>query len=82
MGRRALADSRRRVNVYISEELLLKFNLIHFDPSRGRPEYGRLSEIINQLLRFHLDDIEQKEQQDLEIDNAGIERVHSTRDGA
>jgi hypothetical protein len=54
MGRRALADPHRRVNVYIEQALLDKFALIHFDPARGGAAYGKLSEKLNELLRKDL----------------------------
>lgn len=51
MGRRALADKRRRVNVYLDEQLLARFEFHHFDPARGGASYGALSEFINEALR-------------------------------
>jgi len=55
MGRRSLSDPRKRVNLYIEESLLTRFTLLHFDPTRGNFEYGKLSEAVNNLLRIELD---------------------------
>ena len=58
MGRRTLSDPRKRVNLYIEESLLTRFTLLYFDPTRGNFEYGKLSEVINSLLRLELDKID------------------------
>lgn len=66
MGRRSLSVPRKRVNLYIEEGLLARFALLHFDPTRGAAEYGKLSEAVNTLLRADLDRI------DLERRQAGM----------
>lgn len=55
MGRRSLSEPRKRINLYIEEALLTRFALLHFDPTRGTFEYGKLSEVVNNLLRVALD---------------------------
>lgn len=55
MGRRALANPRRRICVRIDEDLLLKLSLDKFDPVRGKAEYGALSDLLNRLLRQELE---------------------------
>lgn len=55
MGRRALAETRKRVNVYVEEALLNRFALLNFDPSqRSGYTYGALSEFVNEALRKHI----------------------------
>lgn len=59
MGRRALNSPRKRVNLYIEENLIARFALANFDPSsRTGYNYGALSERLNILLREHLDELE------------------------
>lgn len=54
MGRRAFSSPRKRVNVYLDEALLTEFNLLHYDPIRGKGEYGQLTEVFNELLRQYI----------------------------
>lgn len=56
MGRRAFSTPRKRVNVYLDESLLTEFSLLHFDPIRGRSEYGELTAVLNTLLRGYLEE--------------------------
>lgn len=62
MGRRSLSEPRKRINLYIEEALLTRFALLHFDPTRGTFEYGKLSEVVNALLRKDLDEIDMARQ--------------------
>lgn len=63
MGRKKKGRSRR-INVYISEELLVKFDLLYFDPTRGKAEYGKLSEVLNHLLMQHINEKSQEKEKD------------------
>lgn len=54
MGRRQHGDSRRRINLYISEAVLAELQIFYFDPARGKPKYGALSDIVNIALKEHL----------------------------
>jgi hypothetical protein len=54
MGRRAFSSPRKRVNIYLDESLLLEFQSLHFDPIRGKSEYGQLTEMFNNMLRAYL----------------------------
>lgn len=63
MGRRALNSPRKRVNLYIEENLIARFALANFDPSsRTGYNYGALSEKLNILLREHLDELDKARQ--------------------
>lgn len=53
MGRKH-GDSRRRINLYISESVLAELQIFYFDPARGKPRYGALSDIVNVALKEHL----------------------------
>lgn len=76
MGRRAHGDTRRRINLYISESILAELQIFYFDPARGKPKYGALSDIVNAALKEHLhnvkgttpsnDDDEEEESEDEE----------------
>jgi len=57
MGRRAHGDARKRINLYIKEDLLTELQIHYFDPARGKPQYGVLSDIVNTALKEHLDKI-------------------------
>lgn len=64
MGRRALNSPRKRVNLYIEENLIARFALANFDPSsRTGYNYGALSDEVNTLLREHLDKIDHSKQE-------------------
>lgn len=54
MGRRQHGDTRRRINLYISEHTLAELQLLYFDPARGKPKYGALSDLVNEALKDHL----------------------------
>lgn len=54
MGRRAHGDARKRINLYISEMILAELQIYYFDPARGKPQYGVLSDIVNTALKDHL----------------------------
>lgn len=60
MGRRPHGDSRRRINLYIGEAILAELQLYYFDPARGKPKYGMLSDIVNNALKEHLMTIKTK----------------------
>lgn len=57
MGRRAHGDARKRINLYISEAVLTELQIHHFDPARGKPQYGVLSDIVNTALKDYVDKI-------------------------
>lgn len=68
MGRRQHGDSRRRINLYISESILTELQLYYFDPARGRAKYGALSDIVNSALKAHLNGVK-RQQRDEEESN-------------
>lgn len=59
MGRRAHGDARKRINLYLQEAVLAELQIHYFDPARGKPQYGVLSEIVNNALKEHLERIKQ-----------------------
>lgn len=67
MGRRALAQPRKRYNVMLEEHLIARFTLQVFDPASasGYP-YGALSEMLNKLLAAELDRLDANKPQPLE----------------
>jgi len=78
MGRRQHGDTRRRINLYISESILAELQIFYFDPARGKPKYGALSDIVNIALKDHLRKVkgqeeEQEEDEEEEDENDGQE---------
>lgn len=59
-GRKPSLSPRKRINVYIEEELYAKFQLLYFDNSMQRPVFGAFSELVNRFLRQHLQQLEEK----------------------
>lgn len=57
MGRRAHGDTRKRINLYIQEQLITELQIFFFDPARGKPQYGALSDLVNTLLKEKLDEM-------------------------
>lgn len=59
-GRPPKLDPRKRVNVYIREDLYLRFTLLHFDEEKHRAEFGAFSDFVNEALIEHLAKHERK----------------------
>lgn len=55
---RKIIEPRKRVGVYIEESLLQRF---HSHYELGRAQYGEFTKIINELLKRHLDELDEKE---------------------
>jgi len=64
MGRRQHGDIRRRINLYISESVLAELQIFYFDPARGKPQYGKLSDIVNFALKEHLKKVKGTEEEE------------------
>ena len=63
MARRRFSEPRKRVNVYLNENLISRFTLFYFDAARGRADFGMLSNKINELLEKHLNEVERERKQ-------------------
>lgn len=59
-GRKPLSQPRRRLNVYIDEDLYAQFQLIYFDRRLGRAEFGAFSDLVNRFLKQHLKERQEK----------------------
>lgn len=51
MSRKKLEKQRKRIGVYIEEELLMRFKE-HYD------QYGDFTQLVNDILKAHLDKVE------------------------
>lgn len=54
-GRKPLEQKRKRLHVYIDEDLYAQFQLYHFDRQAGRTEFGAFSEVMNALLKQYVE---------------------------
>lgn len=61
MGRRPGATPRRRINLYIDEHVLAQLALHYFDPARGKPKFGVMSDIVNTALAEHIEKLKEKQ---------------------
>lgn len=71
MGRRQHGDPRRRINLYIDEAVLAELQLYYFDPARGKPKYGKLSDLVNVALKQHLSFIKKPPKRSANVALAG-----------
>lgn len=55
IGRPPAQKNRRRVNVYVDEELYSRFQILHFNSLLGKPEFGAFSGLVNLFLKQYLD---------------------------
>lgn len=53
-GRPSKLQPRKRVNVYVREDLLAKFQLIHFDEDKNRASFGAFSNFVNEALSDYI----------------------------
>jgi len=53
-GRPPKLDPRRRVNIYIREDLYARFTLLHFDEDKQRATFGSFSDFVNEALAEYL----------------------------
>ncbi len=60
---RKYLEPRRRVEIWLPESIKARLDLICLDPLRGKPDYGKRSELIQQLLQDHFNQRQVKDTQ-------------------
>lgn len=53
-GRPPKLDPHVRMNVYVREDLLARFNILNFDVEKKRVKFGAFSDFVNESLAEYL----------------------------
>lgn len=70
MARPKLITPSVQIKAYLSADVAAKLEILVFDDSRGKPQYGARSELINRLLRYWIGASGHAQESQLKLDAA------------